>query len=105
LGSSWEQLEGVWLHYNSTGVLTSESRYEGGRLHGVCRYYHATGEPLMVVRCEDGRLVEVISYTDSKGDVLPLGSFKEGNGTVIIYDESGKVLRTDSYVNGLKQPN
>ena len=49
---------------------------------------------------KDGKLVEIIICVDRKGNDLDKGTYKNGLGTVHIYDVNGKLLETSYFEKG-----
>lgn len=47
--------------------------------------------------------MDIVSYFNNKGTPIYKGTIINGNGTVKIYDKNGSLIRTERYLNGLKQ--
>ena len=45
--------------------------------------------------------MEVVSNYDSNGNPLKIGTFNNGNGKLNLYDENGKIVRIDTYKDGV----
>ena len=97
-----ERAEGLWLQYYDTGVLKSETTFDAGVLHGEMRLYHSNGMLFMHALYEKGRLQRISEYLDRGGDALKIGTFKDGSGTVIVYNDNGNQIRINHYKNGLE---
>lgn len=105
LEPKWDQFEGIWRNYSISGVLIFEIGYSNGEMNGIFNSYHESGQPFMNARYSKGRLIEIVSYQNAKGALLQVGTFNDGSGTVIVYDEDDQIVRTDHYIGGIKQDN
>ena len=66
---------------------------------GYQTFYHENGEIKAKTRFENGRMNEILIYQDEQGNTLPVGTFKDGNGTWI-WVEKGKPTTIYTYKNG-----
>ena len=94
--------------YNEFGLLSIKTNYEKGHRSGITEWYHKNGklkQKVLYKRNPDdpeGLRWEILEVNDKNGNPLPKGTLKNGNGTIINYDENGKPLKTITYQNGKK---
>ena len=103
---------GNWKEYypctnpcsGNIGHVKAEYSFKNGNLHGSWKYYHKNGRLWTDRQYKNGKLMEILSNCNSHGNPLDAGTLKNGNGTVKVYDESGKLLETLYFKNGIKKP-
>lgn len=89
----------------------SLSYYEDGKRHCVCQYkdgkrdgeqfvFHQTGKLYWNAVYEEGRLKEIKGFFDPFGLPLEIGTFKDGNGTLFEYDDTGRKVGFWTYKDG-----
>ena len=94
--------------YDEFGLLSLKTSYEKGYRSGITEWYHKNGkskQKVLYKRSPDdpeGLRWEILEINDKNGNPLPKGTLKNGNGTIINYDENGKPLKTITYQNGKK---
>tara|TARA_R110000796_G_scaffold63858_1_gene147658 strand:+ start:6216 stop:7322 length:1107 start_codon:yes stop_codon:yes gene_type:complete len=66
-------------------------------------FYYSNGNIWSERLYKNGFPWTVISNYDPKGNTQEMGTLKNGNGTLMIYNEKGDVISEDSYINGLFQ--
>ncbi|MBI3502372.1 MAG: hypothetical protein HY063_11315 [Bacteroidetes bacterium] len=81
----------------------SKGFYFNDELDGDYKYFHTNGKPWSERIYKEGKLVEVTCNYDAMGNSSDKGTMKNGNGTLILYDEEGLPTDTEKYVNGEKQ--
>ncbi len=85
--------------------------YEDGKRQCVCRYkngerdgeqfiFWQTGQLYWNAVYEDGRLKEIKGFFDPFGLPLEIGTFKNGNGTLLEYDDAGRKIGFWTYKDG-----
>lgn len=93
---------GSWSEFYPSGSIKSEYSYQNGLMHGSYKYYYEQGNIWTERAYNEGRLWNIISNKKKDGSVLSPGSLKDGTGTVIIYDENGAAVETQTYSGGKK---
>lgn len=114
---------GLWKSYFKTGNLfytinkeTNEVKYfdintgkieeEGIRIErkrvGTWKSYYPNGKLKFISIYEQGKLWNITKYLNENGKRLKIGSFKNGNGILNEYDETGKVVKHYLFEDGKK---
>jgi antitoxin component YwqK of YwqJK toxin-antitoxin module len=86
--------------YYPSGILKDEVILENGVPNGLRRYYYPTGKIWIESEMKNGQPWTVIANYTESGQKRDAGNLKEGNGTVIFYNEDGTIRETISYKNG-----
>lgn len=95
------KLIGPCRNYYSNGTLSSTcERHIKGKLDGIQLKFHKNGLVKSKTRWKNGKLLQILRYKDPQGNDLPIGTFKDGNGTWVYYDEEGKQIGVQVYKNG-----
>lgn len=118
--------EGMIKSFYKDGTSQSDCHYKNGRKDSVQVYYYPNGEisyiGLMlngkregthVYKHENGKIWQeiifrndlpwtVLTNYDPDGKAVPMGTLKDGNGTLYIYEENGKLKAVEEYKKGLK---
>ena len=99
-------LHGPLTTYYKNGNIESVMNYDHGKEHGIYTFYHENGKLWSERRYENAKAIDVISNFDNKGKPMDKGTLKNGNGTVILYNEDGVQVGVRKYVNGeiVKEP-
>ncbi len=92
---------GQWREYYQNGTLKAEYFYSEGLLDGIYRHFYPGGTLWTERYYSKGGLLKIISCLDKNGNFLNTGSFKNGNGNLNIFDETGKIILVQNYKNGL----
>jgi antitoxin component YwqK of YwqJK toxin-antitoxin module len=71
--------------------------------NGVGYYYYRNTQLKMVLQYSNEKLMNCSAYYDVNGKPLALGTLQNGNGTLINYDENGKILTVLKYKKGKKR--
>lgn len=90
----------MWTDYYANGIIQSISNYSDGKLDGDYKYFHDNGQLWTERVFLNGKLMEVKSNFNREGEPLFPGTIKNGNGTVVLYDEQGNLIKTILYENG-----
>lgn len=86
-----------------SGVITDEVNLLNGNFDGIRRYYYPNGKLWIEQLYKEGKSWTVIANYDADGKKRDPGTLKDGNGTVILYNEDGTARETITYVNGVEQ--
>lgn len=68
--------------------------------NGVGYYYYQNAQLQKVLYYENNLLMNCLYQYDKNANPLPIGTLKNGNGTLFTYDENGLNKRTFYYKNG-----
>lgn len=91
---------GQCFGYYPSGALKQTCQMNGkGKSDGIIVSYHENGQVEAKARWENGRLLEIIEYKDEQGRDRPAGTFKNGNGDWVWY-ENGQPAYVYSYKKG-----
>lgn len=71
-----------------------------GKEHGIYQYYYANGQLWIEKEYENGLLMNVKCNYTASGVPRDNGTLKNGNGTIIYYNEEGSVYNTETYKDG-----
>jgi antitoxin component YwqK of YwqJK toxin-antitoxin module len=97
------QEEGLWNEYSEEGKLLSACNYIEGRRNGKSTYYHLSGKDWRQEIWVEDALMNISYVYDRDGHTLTPGTLKDGNGSVIEYDEQDHRLREVQYSHGQPQ--
>lgn len=86
-----------------TGVISEEVDLVNGEFDGVRRYYYPNGKIWIEQSYKQGKPWTVIANYDANGKKRNPGTLKNGNGTLILYNEDGAIRETVTYLNGVEQ--
>jgi antitoxin component YwqK of YwqJK toxin-antitoxin module len=87
--------------YYKNGQLKHEINYdENGEISGEWKIYYDNGQLMVIAKYHNDKFIDIISYFDNKGNKLYKGTIKNGNGTVNHYDETGRLIKIITYING-----
>jgi len=103
---------GPCFEYYPSGALKHICNInEHGKLNGILTNFHENGQVYAQALWENGRIREILKHQDEKGQALPVGTFNDGNGNWIWYENgqpafvysyrNGKLIKTEPY----KDPN
>jgi antitoxin component YwqK of YwqJK toxin-antitoxin module len=82
---------GPCKEYYQSGVLKQTcERHIKGKTHGIVSNYYENGQIKAQARWDNGRLREILQYKDEQGQNLPIGTFKDGNGTWTYLEDGNK---------------
>jgi antitoxin component YwqK of YwqJK toxin-antitoxin module len=100
--SSQGDLEGPHMTFYPDGNPEKEMNFKNGALDGTFKAYYDNRQLKQEWVYKDGKLWEVVQSNTKKGKSLSPGTLKDGNGTVLTYNDTGKLLSTVSYKNGIQ---
>lgn len=101
--------EGTMVNGRESGAL--KSWFENGEPQCVCNFDKGKRDSIQVIHHEngtvcseelwtEGKLMQVLYKKDKNGNPLDIGNFKDGNGTILIYDEDAKIISREIFKNG-----
>jgi len=94
---------GVAKNYYETGVVEELYNMKDGKQDGFRTYYYPNRKPWLESVFKDGKFWEVVANYDSKGNKRNAGTLKDGNGTIILYDDDTTIRETVTYKNGVQK--
>jgi len=89
--------------YYPSGIVKSRIHLKNGVLEGLSTYYYPDGKPWIEEIFKNGLKWTVVANYDSKGNKRDPGTLKDGNGTLILYDDDVKIREVVVYKNGVQQ--
>lgn len=99
---------GMLIELDVEGNITMKSLYRNGCRDGLTTWYYANGQIDSEIlykydpsSAPFGLRWESVSSFNSDGTPRAKGTLTGGNGTIISYDENGKVVSEKKYVNGI----
>lgn len=96
-------LSGPAKTFYESGIIAEEVNFSHGEFDGIQRYFYPNGKVWIEKIYKAGKPWTVIANYDAAGKKRNPGTLKNGNGTLILYDEDGSVRETVNYVNGVEQ--
>lgn len=91
--------------YYSNGFLKSTGFFNKNNIDSTYKEYHTNGQPSIEKEYRDGKLWNVTSIKTPRGKNKKIGDFKNGNGSLNVYDEKGNKIKTIEYIEGIEQQN
>jgi antitoxin component YwqK of YwqJK toxin-antitoxin module len=82
--------DSTYTEFYETGELKTKSNYIKNKVHGKWIIYFTDGDIATEMNFNHGKLIEVKSF-DRNGNQLDIGSFKNGTGELIIYENGNKI--------------
>jgi antitoxin component YwqK of YwqJK toxin-antitoxin module len=92
---------GIIKRYYETGTIQETQDMKDGRADGVRRYYYPNGQLWAEQVFKAGKNWEARASFTEKGQRRKAGSLKNGNGTLIYYNEDGTVREVKTFVKGV----
>lgn len=86
--------------YYEDGTLQDEVTLLNGLPNGLRRYYYPSGKVWIETEMKRGKPWTVIANYTEAGQMRDAGTLKDGNGTLIFYNQDGSVRETAIYKNG-----
>ena len=97
------EASGPAKRFYENGILKEEVTLQNGKLHKIRKYYYPNGKLWIEQEYNQGLPWTVIANYDDKGNKKNAGTLKNGNGTLLLYNEDGTVRETLNYINGKQQ--
>jgi len=95
-----DSINGISKKYYETGVLQEIAEFKNGNFDGVRKYFYPNGQLWIEQIYRMDKSWSVISNYTDKGQKRDAGTLRDGNGTIIFYNEDGTVRETKTYING-----
>lgn len=95
-----DQLIGTQREFWRNGTLAAQRVISPEGKEQKLEQYHSNGTLWTTWEYEDGLLWDVPFNNDAKGSPHELGTFKNGTGTLLRYDEKDSVIYTYEFING-----
>lgn len=96
-----DTLQGPSVRYYPSGQVEEEFTYAAGEIHGTYRYYHPNGQLWVEWTYDNGKTMNVTGSYDAQGNPRDPGTLKDGNGTLLHYDENGRVYFVRTFKDGV----
>lgn len=92
---------GICKFYYENGTLRQLSHFKEGKEDSIYQYYHKNGQLWIEKTYDDGLLLNVKCNYDAQGKGRDKGTLQDGNGTLMFYDEDGKLYHIKAYKKGI----
>lgn len=93
-------VNGMGRKYYPNGTAAEDAMFKNGELHGPNKYYYPSGQVWIEKEYKQGKLWKVVANYTEEGTKRNPGTLKNGNGTIIYYNEDGTIRETVNHVNG-----
>jgi antitoxin component YwqK of YwqJK toxin-antitoxin module len=97
-----ENGNGMVYDLNYPYLLSYSYFVSNGILDGSFINYHTNGQRWNEIIYKEGKAMEVLFNYDRAGKPQNKGTLKNGNGTIIRYDEEGKEIEVMNFSNGIQ---
>ncbi len=91
------------IAYWPSGEPAREGAFNEGVATGLHRAWYPDGRLRACLEYHDGRLLAVHGLYGPSGEALPIGTFRDGNGTVIRYALTGDAMGENRFKNGKRR--
>jgi antitoxin component YwqK of YwqJK toxin-antitoxin module len=95
-----DTISGTGKKYYEDGTIQEIAEFRAGAFDGTRKYYYPNGQLWIEQIYKNGKSWKVVANYTAKGQKREAGTLKDGNGTIIFYNEDGSVREVISYVNG-----
>lgn len=93
-----------FLEYYANGIKKSAGFFnENNNIDSTYREFHPNGQLFIEEEYQNGQLWNVNEIRNINGKSRKIGSFKNGNGLLNVYDENGKRINTIEYIDGIEK--
>lgn len=96
-------LEGRGRAYYPDGTLQEEVYFTNGEYDQTKKYYHPNGQLWVQHEYNKGKPWNAVANYDSRGKKRDAGTLKNGNGTLIYYNDDSSVRERINHVAGIPQ--
>lgn len=93
---------GTHTFFYLNGIINQKTKYDMGKKNGIRQYYHKNGQLWTEEIFNNDLLLNVKANYTQNGKLRDKGSIKDGNGTVKLYNDKGKIYTIITYKKGLK---
>lgn len=94
------KITGLGKKFYENGTLQESAHFENGAFNGTRKYYYPNGQLWIEQVYKQGKSWTVVANYTEDGKKRNAGTLKNGNGTIIFYNEDGSIRETISYING-----
>lgn len=91
---------GLQQIFSEDGKRSLSANYINGRREGIIEIFHSNGTIWTTRIYKDDRPWTVLSNFNSDGEMMEKGTLKDGEGTLYLYDENGKLEYIETYSKG-----
>lgn len=91
---------GEWTEYYENGIIKTKGNNKNGVPNGKWERYYDNGQLSQSFSRNNNKIINIFSCFDKNGNKLDKGTLKDGNGTIIMYDENGNITKTHELKNG-----
>lgn len=95
-------INGTHTFFYRDGTIMQKIKYDMGKKNGVEQFYHKNGQLWAEQIFKNDLLLNVKCNYTKNGKLRDKGTMKDGNGTVKLYTEEGKLYKIITYKKGLK---
>lgn len=95
-----DNMEGKQRSFRKSGALLAVYMTHEGDYDGTMTIYHDNGKVWTRRIYVNGLLWNVEMNNDANGNPMNKGTIKNGTGTMLRYDEKGKLIYTYEFLNG-----
>lgn len=93
-------ITGTAKKYYENGTLKDEATLKNGQFDGTRKYFYPNGQLWIEQIYKEGKSWTVVANYTDKGTKRDAGTLKDGNGTIIFYNEDGSIRQTAKFING-----
>jgi len=97
-------ISGIGKKYYEDGRTKEIAEFRMGAFNGTRKYYYPNGQLWIEQTYKNGKSWNVVANYTEKGQKREAGTLKDGNGTIIFYNEDGSVREVLNYVDGEATP-
>lgn len=94
------KINGTGKRYYKDGTLMEVAQFKNGNFNGLRKYYYPNSQVWIEQIYKEGKSWTVVANYTEKGQKRDPGTLKNGNGTIIFYNEDGSVREIITYSNG-----
>lgn len=94
--------DSVQTYYYVNGQISYVGLMMSGKREGTHVFMHENGKLWQEIIFRNDMPWEVLTNYDADGKAVKMGTLKDGNGTLYIYEETGKLKDIETYANGVK---
>lgn len=98
-----DRRNGPGRHFYPDGKVMEEVNFKDDNFHGTRKYFYPNGQLWIEQIYKDGLSWEVVSNFTEDGKRRDAGTLRNGNGTIIFYNENGSVRKVSTFSNGVEQ--